>query len=306
MHSARTCRPCTVAHRSRRRRDGITSNGVILVRFLMIRRIVAVLLVMLLGSSTAAAPVSAQVVGPEQPSPSNNMLYFWGNDDISDCWQTFDAEGSAGAADDGYGEEVDGSDSQRLEVDITCQMKYTFDEDVFLNPTGKILIEFGLRVDYAEAEDDADEDFNITLMKGDVEVARKAFPDLVTDEDEQITWELDVDSNMTRWNRSGDEPRIRFEISKVGWDSSGTPCSGPLQVLKCGGSFRLYYANNQDGMRSQIRFPIVDAPEIVEDEEPEEDGMLPGVGALPGFGLLSGLGTLALASSWSRSRSRDD
>jgi len=79
-----------------------------------------------------------------------------------------------------------------------------------------------------------------------------------------------------------------------------------LQVLKCGGSFRLYYANNQDGMRSQIRFPIVDAPEIVEDEEPEEDGMLPGVGALPGFGLLSGLGTLALASSWSRSRSRDD
>ena len=272
----------------------------------MTSRVVAVLLVMLLGSSTAVAPASAQTVDPEQPSPSNTVLYFWGNDDISDCWENFDAEGSAGSADDGYGDEVDGSDSQRLEVDITCQMKYNFDEDVFLNPTGKMSIEFGIRLDHAEAESDEDEDLNITLMKGNVEVASKAFPDLAIDEDIQITWDLDVEENTTRWNLSGDEPRIRFTISKVGWDSSGTPCEGVFQVLKCGGSFRLYYANNQDGMRSQIQFPIVDAPEIVEDEEPEEDGMIPGVGSLPGFGLLSGLGALALASAGSRAGSRED
>jgi hypothetical protein len=272
----------------------------------MTSRVVAVFLVMLLGSSTAVAPASAQTVDPEQPSPSNTVLYFWGNDDISDCWQNFNAEGSAGSADDGYGEEVDGSDSQRLEVDITCQMKYIFDEDLFLNPTGKILIEFGLRLDHAEAESGEDEDLNITLLKGNVEVARKAFPDLETDEDQQITWELDVQENTTRWNQRGDEPRIRFKISKVGWDSSGTPCEGIFQALKCGGSFRLYYANNQDGMRSQIQFPIVDAPEIVEDEEPEDGGLLPGVGPLPGFELLTGLGALALASAGRRTRSPDN
>lgn len=264
------------------------------------------LLVTLLGSSTAVAPASAQTVDPEQPSPSNTVLYFWGNDDISDCWGNFDAEGSAGSADDGYGDEVDGNDNQRLEVDITCQMKYTFDEDLFLNPTGKISIEFGIRLDHAEAESDEDEDLNITLMKGNVEVASKAFPDLATDEDIQITWDLDVEENTTRWNLSGDEPRIRFTVSKVGWDSSGTPCEGVFQVLKCGGSFRLYYANNQDGMRSQIQFPIVDAPEIVEDEEPEDGGLLPGVGPLPGFELLSGLGALALASAGRRTRSPDN
>jgi len=271
----------------------------------MTRGVVAVLLVMLLSSSSAVAPASAQTVDPEQPSTSNSMLYFWGNEDISDCWQNFDTGGSAGAADEGYGDEVDGGDSQRLEVDITCQMKYNFDEDVFLNPTGKISIEFGIRLDHAEAESDEDEDLRITLMKGNLEVASKSFPDLTIDEDIQITWDLDVEENTTRWNRSGDEPRIRFTISKVGWDSSGTPCEGVLQVLKCGGSFRLYYANNQDGMRSQIQFPIVDAPEIVEEEEPEGDGMIPGVGSRPGFGLLSGLGALALASAARRTRSPD-
>ena len=115
----------------------------------MTSRVVAVLLVMLLGLSTAVAPASAQTVNPAQPSPSNTRLYFLGNDDISDCWQSFDAEGSAGSADNGYGDEIDGGDSQRLEVDITCQMKYNFDDDVFMNPTGKISIEFGIRLDHA-------------------------------------------------------------------------------------------------------------------------------------------------------------
>ena len=265
-------------------------------------RVVAVLLVMLLGSSTAVAPASAQSVDPEQPSTVNPVLYFWGNEDITECWQHFDAEGSEGSAEDGYGEEIDGGDSQRLEVSITCEMRDDFKEDIFLNPNGKIMIEFGVRVDHAETEEEEDEDLSITLMKGNLEVARKEFPDLTTDEDEQIIWELDVDENTTRWNSSGDEPRIKFEMSKPGWVAYGTPCD---VALRCGGSFRLYYANNQDGMRSQIQFPIVDAPEVVEDEEPEEDGIIPGVGSLPGFGLLSGMGAMALASAARRTRSPD-
>ncbi|MDP7091817.1 MAG: hypothetical protein QF448_03275 [Candidatus Thalassarchaeaceae archaeon] len=268
----------------------------------MTMRVVAVLLVMLLGSSTAVAPASAQSVDPEQPSTVNPVLYFWGNEDITECWQHFDAEGSEGSAEDGYGEEIDGGDSQRLEVSITCEMRDDFKEDIFLNPNGKIMIEFGVRVDHAETEEEEDEDLSITLMKGNLEVAHKEFPDLTTDEDEQIIWELDVDENTTRWNSSGDEPRIKFEMSKPGWVAYGTPCD---VALRCGGSFRLYYANNQDGMRSQIQFPIVDAPEVVEDEEPEEDGVIPGVGSLPGFGLLSGLGALALASAAMRTKSSD-
>ena len=125
-------------------------------------------------------------------------------------------------------------------------------------------------------------------MKGNLEIDRREFPNVATDEDVQLSWELDVEENSTWWNRSEGEPNVRFEISKAGWDASGTPCSGPLQVLKCGGSFRLYYSNNQEGMRSQIQFPIADAPELV--EESEDGGK-----KTPGFGILSSLAAICLA-----------
>ena len=53
-------------------------------------------------------------------------------------------------------------------------------------------------------------------------------------------------------------------------------------------------------MRSQIQFPIVDAPEEIEEVVSEEEGIL------PGFEMLSGLGALALASAGRRTKSIDD
>ncbi len=253
------------------------------------------LLVILVCSSMAAAPISAQSSNPEQPSAINNVLHFWGNEDATDCWENFDPEGSSGSADQGYGEEVDGGDAERLEVSISCRMKYSFEEDLYLNPTGKISVEFGVKVDHADAESEEDKDLTITLMKGNMEIESREFPGIATDEDVQLSWEIDVEENSTWWNRSEGEPSIRIEISKVGWDASGTPCSGALQVLKCGGSFRLYYSNNQEGLRSQIQFPVADAPEVIEEVKSEDKGV-------PGFGLLSGLVAMAMAVTVPRNR----
>ena len=255
----------------------------------MIRRYAAILLVTLLFSSCVSSPSLAQSLDSEQPSPINNILYFWGNEDLTDCWENFDVEAS-GSAEQGYGQEVDGGDAERLEVDVTCRMKFTFDENVYLNPGMKITMEIGIRVDHAEAESDEDEDLTITLMKGETVVDSRSFPNLDNDQDMQLSWEIDVEENSTWWNSSDGEPRVRFQISKMGWDASGTPCSGLLQVLKCGGFFRLYYSNNQDGMRTQIQFPIAEAPEVIMEEEPEDK-------AIPGFGLLSGFGSLAMAGA---------
>jgi len=242
----------------------------------------------LLLSSFIAPITRAQALDPEQPSPINNLLHFWGNEELSDCWGGFDSDGSAGSAEQGYGEEVDGGDAERLEVDITCSMKYDFDEDVFLRAGMKISLEFGLRIDHADAESDEDEDLTITLMKGDVVVDRRSFPNIATDEDIQLKWELDIVENSTWWNATEGEPSVRFEISKSGWDASGTPCSGPLQMLKCGGFFRIYFSNNQEGIRTQILFPIGEAPEVVIEEEPSDKG-------LPGFELMTGLSAVAMA-----------
>jgi hypothetical protein len=59
-------------------------------------------------------------------------------------------------------------------------------------------------------------------------------------------------------------------------------------MLKCGGFFRVYYSNNQEGLRTQVQFPIGEAPEIVIEEGPEDKG-------LPGFGFLTGLSAMAMA-----------
>ncbi len=254
----------------------------------MERRLACAFLTFLMFSSVMVSPTSAQASDSAQPSPINNILHIWGNEDASDCWENFDPQGSSGSAEQGYGEEIDGGDAERLEVSISCRMKFSLEENVYLNPTGKIAIEFGLRLDHAEAESEEDQDLTITLMKGNLEIDRREFPNVATDEDVQLSWELDVEENSTWWNRSEGEPNVRFEISKAGWDASGTPCSGPLQVLKCGGSFRLYYSNNQEGMRSQIQFPVADAPELV--EESEEGG-----NKTPGFGVLSSLAAICLA-----------
>ena len=255
----------------------------------------SIVLALIIASSASLAPATAQSANPNQPSILNNLLHLWGNEDISDCWENFDSEGSMSSADQGYGEEVDGGDAERLEVSISCRMKYSLEENMYLNPTGKILVEIGVRLDHAEAESDEDKDLTITLLRGNIEVANMSFPDIDIDEDVQLSWELGVVENSTWWNMSEGEPNIRIEVSKVGWDASGTPCSGPLQALKCGGSFRLYYSNNQEGLRSQIKFPIADAPEIMPVEEDEDK-------FIPGFSLLSAVAVLALAVTNPRSQ----
>ena len=266
----------------------ITSNWTIFLHYPMARSILAPIILGLLCTSSLTHTASAQALDPEQPSPINNLLHFWGNEELSDCWESFDGDGSGGSADQGYGEEVDGGDAERLEVDVTCRMKYDFDENVYLKAGMRITLEFGLRIDHADAESEEDEDLTITLMKGSEVVDSRSFPDIATDQDIQLKWELDIIENSTWWNSSQGEPSVRFQISKMGWDASGTPCSGPLQMLKCGGFFRVYYSNNQEGMRTQILFPIGEAPEVVIEEEPEEEG-------LPGFGLMTGLSAMAMA-----------
>jgi len=253
----------------------------------MMRSCVSVFLVLLIFTSTIFYSVTAQSMGSKQPSPSNPISYFWGNSDLSDCWQNFDSEEFGGSSEDGYGEELDDGDGERLEVDFSCSVKENFNEDLFLNPTGKIVLEFGIRVDHAETEEEGDKPLTITLMKGNLEIASKEFTDIDTDEDEQIIWEIEVGGNTTRWNASSDEPIIRFEISKPGWVAYGTPCG---VALRCGGSFRMYFSDNQDGMRSQIQFPVFEAPENPIIEEPEDEKNI------PGFGLLNVLASVFLGA----------
>ena len=54
------------------------------------------------------------------------------------------------------------------------------------------------------------EELNVTLLKGNVEVAREQFNGIDGGDADTRTWQIPVDSNTTRWNKSVDEPAINF------------------------------------------------------------------------------------------------
>jgi len=266
----------------------------------MDRRLVASSIAILLFSSAAIAPASAQeaVDDPKQPSVDNPHMHLWGTDDLSSCWTHFDSNDSSGSAEGGYGEKTFG-DGQQVSVDYTCSMQENFLQDMYLNSNGTIEIDLVVNIWSGDCEPGSEcKNLTLTLYQGNVQVAQKEF--LAVDNngnDEMISWDIPVDQNTTRWNKSNEEPRLQIEFSWPGYN--GVDCL--LFFVDCSGSFGMYYENNEDGNDAMVNFPVVNLteggpfPEGPEDGEDEE-------GVLPGFGLLTGLGALALASAASRSR----
>ena len=129
----------------------------------------------------------------------------------------------------------------------------------------------------------------LTLFKGGIELATQEFPAIATnDNDDSVIWDIDVDRNMTRFNRSGEEPQLRVQFSAPGY----TGLTGCF-IEYCGGEFRMYYSTpgNDTGI---VDFPVVNQSMSPVDED---DGALGAVSdALPGFGLMAGMSALAMAA----------
>ena len=241
--------------------------------------------------SVSAAPASAQeaVENPKQPSVDNPHMHFWGTDDLSSCWTHFDSNDSSGSAEGGYGE-MQFAQGQRIDVDYTCAMQESFQQDMYLDSNGTIEVRVVINTWTGDCNDDC-ENLNITLFKGVVQVARQEF--LAVDNngnDESIIWEIPVDDNMTRWNRSGEEPRVQFEYSMPGY--SDITCI----ILSCDGHYGMYYENNEDNNDALVIFPVINKTEAGIEDGPGSGSDDSGSGLLPGFGLLLALSSLAMAS----------
>ena len=56
----------------------------------------------------------------------------------------------------------------------------------------------------------------------------------------------------------------------------------------------MYYSNNQEGMKVDVKFPIINVSDVIDPNEEVASGS--GDSGLPGFGLIAGLGALAMAA----------
>ena len=92
-----------------------------------------------------------------------------------------------------------------------------------------------------------------------------------------------------KWSLNGEDPLFRIEYSKPGYN--GLECI----IADCDGEFKMYYSDNQEGMKVSVQFPIINNSDVI---DPSEEGELGGSGGsgLPGFGLMAGVGALAMAA----------
>mgnify|MGYP001158425889 FL=1 len=254
---------------------------------------IAVMLIAVIGG-----PASAQAADAKQPSVDNPQMHIWGTDNIGQCWTHFDANETTSAV-DGYGEK-EFAQNQQVDVNFNCAMSESFKDDMYLNPNGTIRIDVGVYVQSGDCSDTAEcQELRISLMKGSTVVAVNEFA-TNSFEDEQVIWEIPVADNMTRWNKSFEEPQLQFEYSKP--NPGGLECI----VFDCTGVFRLYYSNNQDGMNTEILFPVINASDPIAvggDDAPPSTG---DSGLLPGFGLLAGVGSLAIGAAAASKLNRKD
>ena len=258
-------------------------------------RLQSAALVVLLLVSSIGAPTSAQFVDPKQPSVDNPDMYIYGTSDLSNCFMHFDGNDSTGSAEEGYGEQVwPEQNNQQIEMDYTCRVQENFKQDVYLEENGTIEIVLNFNID-ARGQCNANsvcENLNLTFYKGGIELARQEFPAVDTSgNDDSITWNIDVDRNMTRLNRSGEEPQLRVEFSKPGAADTITNCV----FFLCGGSFRMYYHSTNGSDTAETNFPIMN--QSMPGDNMDDDSALGAVGdALPGFGLMAGMSALAMAA----------
>ena len=262
---------------------------------MMANRLIVLSVVFFLLSSVMAAPASAQAADdPRQPSVDNPHMHYWGTSDLASCWSHFDSNDSTGSSETGYGAKTFNS-GQQVDVSFNCRSQDNFNENMYLNPNGTILIEVGVKIYSADCDPEQDsncKDLTLSLYRGNIIVATQVFPAVGNNyEEEQVRWEIPVDNNMTVWNKSQEEPALQVEFSKPGVND--ITCI----VLDCTGEFWFYYSNNEDGMDVEVNFPIINMTEAVDPDGDEDggddDGGLPG--GLPGFGILAGLSAMALA-----------
>jgi len=259
-------------------------------------RLQSAALVALLLLSYIGAPATAQssFVDPKQPTVDNNIMYIYGTSDLSNCFMHFDGNDSTGSAEEGYGEQVwPEQNGQQIDMDYTCRLQENFKQDMYLEPNGTINIVLNFNID-ARGQCNVNsvcENLNLTLYKGGIELARQEFPAVDTSgNDDSINWNIDIDRNMTRFNRSGEEPQLRVEFSKPGAQDTITNCF----VFICGGSFRMYYHTPGNDL-AEVNFPVINKSMPVTDDD--EGGIGGAVGdALPGFGLMAGMAALAMAA----------
>ena len=191
------------------------------------------------------------------PTSDDPYMYFWGSEDLDDCWNNFDNL-SQGSASEGYGEILFPA-GQDVVVDFSCELQTGFSDDFILeiNETISINMKFNIESGNCGGEEC---DLTLTLFRGDELISQHTEPaNSVNGGNDFVTnWDITVTDSFQSWLK---DTSTTITVSYAVPAQGGPTCTdppGPVgPIADCSGSFRMYYSD-QGGNPGDVyvEFPI--------------------------------------------------
>lgn len=220
------------------------------------RRSLSIGIVLLLAISCFAVTSSAQSSQENHPTEDNPYMYFWGNEDLSECWNNFDSNASMGSASEGYGE-IFFPEGQDVNVELSCNLHTGFSDDFILEINKSISIRMKFNIESGNCGNDCT-DLTLTLFRGQEQISQHVEPANSVNNGNDFTtqWDILVNDSIRTWAQ---DTQISISVAYSVSAEGGPLCQSPIPTpgSDCSGNFRMYYSD-EGGSPGDVHaeFPI--------------------------------------------------
>ena len=208
------------------------------------RRSLTIAVVLLVSFSYLSIFATAQSSSTDNhPTNDDPYMYFWGSENLDDCWNNFDNL-SQGSASEGYGE-ILFPEGQDVVVDFSCELQTGFSEDFILELNETISVRMKFNIESGNCGG-AECDLTLTLFRGDEEISQHTEPANSVNNGNDFTtnWDITVSESFQSWSKDTSTTiTVSYQVPAENVPLCNTP-PDPLPNQDCSGSFRMYYSDD--------------------------------------------------------------
>mgnify|MGYP001158667837 FL=1 len=222
------------------------------------RRSLTIGVVLLLTFSYLSVFAAAQSGSSDNhPTSDDPYMYFWGSDDLDECWNNFDNL-SVGSASQGYGE-IFFPEGQDIVVDFSCELQTGFSDDFILELNETISIRMKFNIESGNCGG-SECDLILTLFRGDEQISQhtESANSINGGNDFVTNWDIAVSDSFQSWSK---DTTTTISVSYSVPADDRIQCDPPIGIPgvdeDCSGNFRMYYSD-QGGNPGDVyvEFPI--------------------------------------------------
>ena len=200
--------------------------------------------VLLLSVSLLSVFVVAQDGQNNHPTEEQPYMYFWGSDDLSECWSNFD-NASTGSSSSGFGE-IAFPAGDDVSVEYSCNMQSAFTDDFLLAINETISMRLKFNIESGNCGGDCT-DLTLTLSRGQEEIDQfvQSANSVNNGNDFTTQWDILVDDSVRTWDKDTMLTlTVEYSVSAQGGPLCEDP-PGPVgPIADCSGNFRMYYSED--------------------------------------------------------------